>query len=121
MADNEYRLKFSLSDGSEITAAGTIVVPQGEKGDKGDVGDTGDPGGSAAAYVESVPPSAWIGSSPRVTHTIQAADHGQGTNPVVTVYDSYTGDQVSVGINVSSIGTVTLISTVNINCKVIII
>lgn len=35
---NEYRLKFTLSDGNTIDA-GKIVVPEGAKGDKGDKGD----------------------------------------------------------------------------------
>lgn len=40
MADLTYELKFTLSDGTEISA-GTFTVPQGEQGPQGIKGDTG--------------------------------------------------------------------------------
>ncbi len=43
MADNTYRLKLQLSDGSQVNA-GTFTAPQGPKGDKGDAGAQGPKG-----------------------------------------------------------------------------
>ena len=114
MADNKYKLKFTLSDGT-VVDAGTFVAPQGEKGDKGD------PGSSSSGYVANITASNWSGSSAKVyVYPIAAATHGKGTNPIVEVYDS-SGDKVSVGINVDTKGNVLLSSTFNISCKIIII
>lgn len=38
MADNSYKLEFTLSDGKTINA-GTITAPQGPQGEKGNTGD----------------------------------------------------------------------------------
>ena len=40
MADNSYKLEFTLSDGSKINA-GTITAPQGEQGPQGETGPQG--------------------------------------------------------------------------------
>lgn len=43
MADKQYKLTLSLSNGTTINA-GTIIVPQGEKGEKGADGTNGTDG-----------------------------------------------------------------------------
>lgn len=50
MADNSYKLEFSLSDGSTINA-GTITAPQGEKGETGAAAGFGTPTASVDSKV----------------------------------------------------------------------
>lgn len=52
MADNKYKLQFTLSNGDTINA-GEIVAPQGPKGDKGDKGDSADiPYSSSTPFMD---------------------------------------------------------------------
>lgn len=52
MADNKYKLQFTLSNGETINA-GEIVAPQGPKGDKGDKGDSADiPYSSSTPFMD---------------------------------------------------------------------
>ena len=54
MADNKYKLQFTLSSGETINA-GEIVAPQGPKGDKGDKGDSADiPYSSSTPFMDGV-------------------------------------------------------------------
>lgn len=54
MADNKYKLQFTLSNGETINA-GEIVAPQGPKGDKGDKGDSADiPYSSSTPFMDGV-------------------------------------------------------------------
>lgn len=58
MANNTYKLQFTMSDGSKVDA-GTLVVPQGPTGATGDKGDTGARGktifsGTSAPSASSV-------------------------------------------------------------------
>lgn len=51
MADNKYKLQFTLSNGETINA-GEIVAPQGPKGDKGDSADI--PYSSSTPFMDGV-------------------------------------------------------------------
>lgn len=58
MANNTYKLQFTMSDGSTVDA-GNLVVPQGPTGATGDKGDTGARGktifsGTSAPSASSV-------------------------------------------------------------------
>lgn len=75
---------------------------------------------TTGAYTASISSSNWTGSAAPYTYTITAATHGKGNNPTATVYDA-SGNKVSVGINVSAAGAVTLSSTVKFGGKIIII
>lgn len=75
---------------------------------------------TTGAYTASISSSNWTGSAAPYTYTITAATHGKGNNPTASVYDA-SGNKVSVGINVSAAGTVTLSSTVKFGGKIVII
>lgn len=68
MADNKYKLQFTLSNGETINA-GEIVAPQGPKGDKGDKGDSADiPYSSSTPFMDGV---GSVGSA----NTVARGDH----------------------------------------------
>lgn len=68
MADNKYKLQFTLSNGETINA-GEIVAPQGPKGDKGDKGDSVDiPYSSSTPFMDGV---GSVGSA----NTVARGDH----------------------------------------------
>ena len=68
MADNKYKLQFTLSNGETINA-GEIVAPQGPKGDKGDKGDSAD-----IPYSSSTPFMDGVGSGGSA-NTVARGDH----------------------------------------------
>lgn len=65
MADNKYKLQFTLSNGETINA-GEIVAPQGPKGDKGDSADI--PYSSSTPFMDGV---GSVGSA----NTVARGDH----------------------------------------------
>lgn len=65
MADNKYKLQFTLSNGETINA-GEIVAPQGPKGDKGDSADI--PYSSSTPFMDGI---GSVGSA----NTVARGDH----------------------------------------------
>ena len=97
MADKNYKLIFTLSDGTEETVQ--FAVPQGEKGDKGDQGDQGIQGekGDSGSGYSKTELWQWGGGTSFQVKTLSLSIDGYDAIEIVYKHDCWYKHMASSG------------------------